>query len=180
MEAERSSVAKIGTPTVTVSLVLDLSFVKFFTGHSPGWRHVSDLMLKKQTFCIPRKEPQSTPMDHPVISTVLLIQTSPWIITISRYGNTPPNESSSVLKFDMSLQLFRKEAIFRRMKHYSRENERCQLRISELERRKNTCEAGLAAVEACWTQVRNVSHLLTSFIYAYFEANKRHTFFDQP
>jgi E3 ubiquitin-protein ligase BRE1 len=50
-------------------------------------------------------------------------------------------------------QMFRKEAIFRRMKHYSREHERSQSRIAELERRKNTCEAGLAAMAACWTQV---------------------------
>jgi len=40
------------------------------------------------------------------------------------------------------------------MKHYSRENERNQIRIDELERRKNTCEAGLAAMSACWAQVR--------------------------
>lgn len=50
-------------------------------------------------------------------------------------------------------QLFRKEAIFRRMRHYSREHERSQSRIAELERRKNTCEAGLAAMSACWSQV---------------------------
>lgn len=52
-----------------------------------------------------------------------------------------------------TLQLFRKEAIFRRMRHYARENERCQGRITELELRKNTCEAGYAAIVACWTQV---------------------------
>lgn len=39
------------------------------------------------------------------------------------------------------------------MKHYSREHERGQSRIAELERRKNTCEAGLAAISACWSQV---------------------------
>ena len=49
--------------------------------------------------------------------------------------------------------MFRKEAIFRRMKHYSREAERSKARVSELERRFNTCQAGLAALEACWTQV---------------------------
>lgn len=49
--------------------------------------------------------------------------------------------------------MFRKDAIYRRMKHYSRENERSQARIEELERRRHTCEAGLAALEACWTQV---------------------------
>jgi E3 ubiquitin-protein ligase BRE1 len=50
-------------------------------------------------------------------------------------------------------QLFRKEAIFRRMRHYSRENERSQGRVAELESRILTYEAGLAALSACWTQV---------------------------
>ena len=50
--------------------------------------------------------------------------------------------------------MFRKEAIFRRMKYYSRESERCQSRITELERRKSRCEAGLTAMEACWAQVK--------------------------
>lgn len=50
--------------------------------------------------------------------------------------------------------MFRKEAIFRRMKYYSRESERCQSRIVELERQKSKCEAGLAAMETCWQQVK--------------------------
>ena len=54
-------------------------------------------------------------------------------------------------------QLFRKEAIFRRMRHYSRENERSQARIAELERTKRACEAGLAALNACWTQVNLIA-----------------------
>ncbi|KAM5530764.1 hypothetical protein V8D89_015571 [Ganoderma adspersum] len=52
-----------------------------------------------------------------------------------------------------NIELFRKEAIFRRMKHYSREAERSQARVVELERRFSTCQAGLAALEACWTQL---------------------------
>lgn len=44
------------------------------------------------------------------------------------------------------------------MKHYSRENERSQAKIVELERRRSTCEAGLAALEACWTQVHTIGH----------------------
>nr|VWO99562.1 N/A [Ganoderma boninense] len=52
-----------------------------------------------------------------------------------------------------NIELFRKEAIFRRMKHYSREAERSQARVAELERRFSTCQAGLAALEACWTQL---------------------------
>jgi E3 ubiquitin-protein ligase BRE1 len=50
-------------------------------------------------------------------------------------------------------QLFRKEAIFRRMKHYSREHERSQAQIAELEQRRTTCEAGMVAIAACWEQV---------------------------
>ncbi|TFK44380.1 hypothetical protein BDQ12DRAFT_672875 [Crucibulum laeve] len=59
-----------------------------------------------------------------------------------------------------SLELFRKEAIYRRMKHYCRENERNQNRIAELERRKSTCEAGLAAMSACWAQLVEAIRLL--------------------
>ncbi|KAI0703349.1 BRE1-domain-containing protein [Cerioporus squamosus] len=52
-----------------------------------------------------------------------------------------------------NIELFRKEAIFRRMRYYSREAERSQARVADLERRFNTCQAGLAALEACWTQL---------------------------
>ncbi|RXW25058.1 hypothetical protein EST38_g830 [Candolleomyces aberdarensis] len=55
--------------------------------------------------------------------------------------------------FQANLEKFRKEAIYRRMKHYHRENERNLARIEELERRKTTCEAGLAAISACWSQL---------------------------
>ncbi|EPQ57301.1 hypothetical protein GLOTRDRAFT_137657 [Gloeophyllum trabeum ATCC 11539] len=58
------------------------------------------------------------------------------------------------------LESFRKEAIFRRMKHYSREHERSQHRIEELERRRNACEAGLSAIQACWTQLIDTIRLL--------------------
>ena len=42
------------------------------------------------------------------------------------------------------------------MRYYSRESERCQSRITELERQKSRCEAGLAAMETCWQQVKNL------------------------
>ncbi len=58
-----------------------------------------------------------------------------------------------LIRFSAPYQQFRKEAIFRRMRHYSRENERSQARISELEHLKSTYEASLAAMGACWTQV---------------------------
>ncbi|KAJ4483234.1 hypothetical protein J3R30DRAFT_3447116 [Lentinula aciculospora] len=61
---------------------------------------------------------------------------------------------------DDKLELFRKEAIFRRMLHYSRLNEASQKRISELEERKNTCEAGLAAISACWIQLVDAIRVL--------------------
>ncbi|KAJ6587101.1 BRE1 E3 ubiquitin ligase-domain-containing protein [Mycena vulgaris] len=72
-------------------------------------------------------------------------------------GSTPEIDEPSDLD---NLEMFRKEAIFRRMKHYSREHDRSQSRIAELERRKNTCEAGLAAMAACWTQLVEAIRLL--------------------
>ena len=42
------------------------------------------------------------------------------------------------------------------MRHYSKEHERDQTRIEELELRKSTCEAGLAAISACWAQVSSL------------------------
>ncbi|KAG2106518.1 BRE1 E3 ubiquitin ligase-domain-containing protein [Suillus cothurnatus] len=59
------------------------------------------------------------------------------------------------------LELFRKEAIFRRMKHYSRENERNQARIAQLEQRRSSCEAGLVAIAACWKQLVDTVQTLT-------------------
>ncbi|KAI0743501.1 BRE1-domain-containing protein [Daedaleopsis nitida] len=52
-----------------------------------------------------------------------------------------------------NIELFRKEAIYRRMKYYSREAERSQARAADLERRFHSCQAGLAALEACWSQL---------------------------
>ncbi|KAG1809354.1 BRE1-domain-containing protein [Suillus subaureus] len=59
------------------------------------------------------------------------------------------------------LELFRKEAIFRRMRHYSRENERNQARIAQLEQRRSSCEAGLVAIAACWKQLVDTVQTLT-------------------
>ena len=50
------------------------------------------------------------------------------------------------------------------MKHYSREAERSQARVADLERRFSTCQAGLAALEACWTQVSGNGMRLISFL----------------
>jgi E3 ubiquitin-protein ligase BRE1 len=71
-------------------------------------------------------------------------------------GDTEPDEDP----FGEKLEMFRKEAIYRRMKHYCREHERSKARIQELERRKNTCEAGLAAMSACWAQLVDTIKLI--------------------
>ncbi|GJE95491.1 BRE1-domain-containing protein [Phanerochaete sordida] len=52
-----------------------------------------------------------------------------------------------------NLEMFRKDAIYRRMKHYARENDRSHARIADLERRRNSTEAALAAIEATWAQL---------------------------
>lgn len=50
------------------------------------------------------------------------------------------------------------------MKYYSREHERGQAQIAELEKRRHTCEAGMAAMSACWEQVRRrVGHPIRVF-----------------
>ncbi|KAK0485800.1 hypothetical protein IW261DRAFT_1559243 [Armillaria novae-zelandiae] len=71
-------------------------------------------------------------------------------------GTTEPTEPADGDK----LENFRKEAIYRRMKHYCREYERSKTRIVELERKKNTCETGLAAISACWSQLVETIRLL--------------------
>ncbi|KAL4074257.1 BRE1 E3 ubiquitin ligase-domain-containing protein [Scleroderma citrinum] len=71
-----------------------------------------------------------------------------------RADSTEPAENDQ-------LELFRKDAIFRRMRHYSRENERSQARIVQLEQRKNSCEAGLVAIAACWQQLVETIQTLT-------------------
>ncbi|EAU91038.2 hypothetical protein CC1G_03206 [Coprinopsis cinerea okayama7 len=74
--------------------------------------------------------------------------------------NGPNDQTEDEQVFQAGLENFRKEAIYRRMKHYSRENERNLARIEDLERRKETCEAGLAAMSACWAQLIETIRLL--------------------
>ena len=40
------------------------------------------------------------------------------------------------------------------MQEYKCDSERSHAKIQQLEFRKSTCEAGLAAMSACWAQVR--------------------------
>ncbi|THH32505.1 hypothetical protein EUX98_g1696 [Antrodiella citrinella] len=79
---------------------------------------------------------------------------SPGLINGTVNANpTPSSNDADEPKEHDELEAFRKDAIYRRMKHYSRENERSLVKIAELERRRHTCEAGLAALEACWSQI---------------------------
>lgn len=71
---------------------------------------------------------------------------------VAAHGDEPTDSDN--------LETFRKDAIFRRMKHYAREYERSEARVAELERRRTTCEAGLAALEASWTQFLGTIRLL--------------------
>ncbi|KIJ49660.1 hypothetical protein M422DRAFT_66121 [Sphaerobolus stellatus SS14] len=64
---------------------------------------------------------------------------------------------------EMNLEKFRKEAIYRRMKQHSRENERAQEQIAWLERKREMLQANIAAINACWEQlVSEVRSLLQS------------------
>ncbi|KAG9043568.1 E3 ubiquitin-protein ligase bre1 [Tulasnella sp. UAMH 9824] len=54
------------------------------------------------------------------------------------------------------LERFQKEAIFRRMRHYSRLKDELSLRVQDLEKRLRRSEAVVGAVESCWNQL--VSH----------------------
>ncbi|KAF8520418.1 hypothetical protein BU17DRAFT_89013 [Hysterangium stoloniferum] len=52
-----------------------------------------------------------------------------------------------------NVESFRKDAIYRRMKHYSRENDRAHEQIAVLEKRRDILEANLLAISACWEQL---------------------------
>ncbi|KAJ6500129.1 BRE1 E3 ubiquitin ligase-domain-containing protein [Mycena vitilis] len=94
-----------------------------------------------------RKRPHAQEPDVSVAKKRILASTNG-----TPYVNGAVHEAEEPSDPD-NLEMFRKEAIFRRMKHYSREHDRSQSRVAELERRKTTCEAGLAAMAACWTQL---------------------------
>lgn len=51
------------------------------------------------------------------------------------------------------------------MKHYSREVERSNARVVELERVKSSYEANLAAIGSSWGQVRGEMILVKTIIY---------------
>lgn len=97
---------------------------------------------------ISRKRPHTDDGDVTVAKKRVLTGTNG---TPQVNGHSDQTEDEQICQ--ANLEKFRKEAIYRRMKHYYRENERNLVRIQELERRKTTCEAGLAAMTACWSQL---------------------------
>ncbi|KAA1474225.1 hypothetical protein DENSPDRAFT_873258 [Dentipellis sp. KUC8613] len=88
----------------------------------------------------PKKRALTDPTGSPVLANGVVSATLP-----AGDDDEPKDQST--------LEQFRKEAIFRRMRHYARENSRSQRRIEELEHRKSSYEASLAVIGACWTQL---------------------------
>ncbi|KAI0268772.1 BRE1 E3 ubiquitin ligase-domain-containing protein [Gloeopeniophorella convolvens] len=91
-------------------------------------------------------EPEPLPSKKRAVS----VNGSAVLVNGNAHPATPPDDEP---RDQDDLEQFRKEAIFRRMRHYARENERSQARIAELERLKGTYEASLAVMGACWTQL---------------------------
>jgi E3 ubiquitin-protein ligase BRE1 len=58
------------------------------------------------------------------------------------------------LKTGPVAQTFRKEAIYRRMKYYSREHEKAKQRLDEAKLESRKLEAAIVAMETCWKTVR--------------------------
>ncbi|KAG9316252.1 hypothetical protein JVU11DRAFT_2280 [Chiua virens] len=90
------------------------------------------------------------------------------VVTSPGVSASPPSVANGTLDAapeptaDDQLELFRKDALFRRMRHYARENEKSHARIAQLEQRKSTCEAGLVAIAACWEQLVDTIRTLTA------------------
>ncbi|QRV94186.1 E3 ubiquitin-protein ligase BRE1 [Ceratobasidium sp. AG-Ba] len=105
-----------------------------------------------------RKRPLSPDADRASSSS---LNSKKRAVNTSSGANSPRPKSNGDLPHDepkdenveVRLHAFRKEAIYRRMRHYARELERAQTTIEELEKRKNTAEAGMATMEACWNQL---------------------------
>jgi hypothetical protein len=138
----------------------------------PAWSPKSGPMPPKQTSPYPKSASSPAPTALRMSMDLHLTRKSVQTWTTLRYVFTLHPSGSSFID-TASSQLFRKEAIFRRMRHYSREHDRSQSRVAELERRKNTCEAGLAAMAACWTQVsyRFVAPTLIPMLFAVGRSN---------
>lgn len=82
-----------------------------------------------------------------------IISASDWSKPISVTVQKMEDEDEGEDIADDQLERFQKEAIFRRMKHYSRLNDELSLRVQDLERRLRRSEAVVGAVEACWNQL---------------------------
>ncbi|KAG9005236.1 E3 ubiquitin-protein ligase bre1 [Tulasnella sp. JGI-2019a] len=67
-------------------------------------------------------------------------------------NGTTEHDDEQVDVWTENLELFRKEAIFRRMQHYAREYTQTSARLQEAEERLRGGEHTVAAVDACWNQ----------------------------
>ncbi|KAF8331113.1 uncharacterized protein EI90DRAFT_3058592 [Cantharellus anzutake] len=74
--------------------------------------------------------------------------------SVSGSPSTPPNaELPDENERDPqaeTLETFRKQALFKRMRQHERERKRAEGRVAELEQRKRTLQASLSAIENCW------------------------------
>ncbi|KZT57753.1 hypothetical protein CALCODRAFT_270194 [Calocera cornea HHB12733] len=57
---------------------------------------------------------------------------------------------------DIDVELFQKEALWRQMRQYSRDKERAERKVVELQRKQEATEAAMAAMEATWTELLNL------------------------
>ncbi|KAG8986046.1 Allantoicase, partial [Tulasnella sp. 427] len=84
-----------------------------------------------------------------------IISASDWSKPISvKVQQNEADDDGESIEGDQ-LERFRKEAIFRRMKHYSRRSDDGSRKVQTLEKRLRKSEAVVAAVEACWNQLVN-------------------------
>ncbi|KZV74440.1 hypothetical protein PENSPDRAFT_205699 [Peniophora sp. CONT] len=100
-----------------------------------------------------RKRPSQDPIAPPPTKKRALTGENGSPILVN--GNAPatPSPEGDEPRDQDDLEQFRKEAIWRRMKHYSREVERSNARVVELERVKASYEANLAAIGSSWGQI---------------------------
>ncbi|KAH7108505.1 hypothetical protein BKA62DRAFT_682424 [Auriculariales sp. MPI-PUGE-AT-0066] len=97
-----------------------------------------------------RKRPSSPVEDGPALKKRAI--ESPTGTPTTHTNGTQAQDSEEAHE-DIDLEAFRKEAIYRRMRHYAREHARDQNRIEQLEAAKLTYHVGMRAIESCWSQL---------------------------
>ncbi|EJD35307.1 hypothetical protein AURDEDRAFT_188795 [Auricularia subglabra TFB-10046 SS5] len=96
-----------------------------------------------------RKRPGSPAEDPTASKKRALMSATGAPVHVNGVDDTEQAEPSE----DSNLELFRKEAIYRRMRHYAREHERGRRRIEQLEAARETYQASMLAIETCWNQL---------------------------